>query len=52
MRHSGTALKGHIEGPLINKCSLVHDYIYLNPEKGSGETIYDVINYFKQKMNQ
>ncbi len=51
MRHSGTALMGHIEGVLCNKCSLVHNFIY-NEGRESRKNILIVIDYFKKKMNQ
>ena len=51
MRHSGTALMGHIQGPLIDKCSLVHDYIYADGND-SGKNMSEVIKYFREKMNQ
>jgi len=53
MRHSGTALMGHIQNNLVNKCSLIHDFIYDNDsDKGSGVNIFIVTKYYKNKMNQ
>jgi hypothetical protein len=51
MRHSGTALGGHIESTLIKKCSLLHDFIY-NDNYNSGSAMIEVKKYFSKKMNQ
>lgn len=53
MRHSGTALGSHIEGVLMKKCILIHDFVYFNNnEKSSGENMMKVKEYFNKKMKR
>ena len=59
MRHSGTALMGHIQNVLITKCSLLNNFIYFtkrtgeyNGDESSGEQMSRVMDYFRLKMNQ
>ena len=51
MRHSGTALMGHIQNELITKCSLLNDFIYFNDnDSSSRKNISVVMDYFRLKM--